>query len=515
MRSQPIRASYLLHRIADTRARLATTPNLANEDLTELVLEVATEARRGISFARLERRLLAAAAIDVSSLAAAVRLFSGLGPGAFDLTYPNGARLDVNARLLSLEDLVASLETPEKLDQWEVVLRLGTLGDCGVDVLLMGLTSRVTEVETLRAMVSAKLDMVDDARLLTLLAQYRAETSPERSNRIELGPPICASDFLTNVAASELRARIAEYVTWVRPQSERRQALAGQSLFPADYVGVARILSWTPTSVADDDLSPAESTVARSTARLSVWWKGDKAPLADAFGISRDGILLAGRAFQEAARHRDELRRGEAALDELQQLVRIMDRMQASDSPIARGLRAYKLGLEVATPHIEVKASRAEIYLQRHICRFLVEREIWAIGTKFGRSEADIRAEDDLDVFVIEVKRLRRAPSEAELIANVSQLLQYMDQAPMHRCGVLAIYNFSDVPIAATQAFLRGRVLILPINLGPNRPSEARTSIVIEEPKTEDEWFRMLHIKPVRRDVPKQTRMRTTRKKRR
>ncbi|MCC7171243.1 MAG: hypothetical protein IT459_12395 [Planctomycetes bacterium] len=95
-----------------------------------------------------------------------------------------------------------------------------------------------------------------------------------------------------------------------------------------------------------------------------------------------------------------------------QQAVRVLD-------PVEKALRAYKLGLEAMDQHLRAEyVVKRELRLQRELCRFLVEREIPAYGTKFGRSEVDLRAEQPRRSVVIEVKLLKKAPP---LCANVAR----------------------------------------------------------------------------------------------
>jgi len=42
--------------------------------------------------------------------------------------------------------------------------------------------------------------------------------------------------------------------------------------------------------------------------------------------------------------------------------------------------------------------------LQKELCKFLLERNIFSVGTKFGRSETDLLAELPTEGFIIETK---------------------------------------------------------------------------------------------------------------
>lgn len=77
------------------------------------------------------------------------------------------------------------------------------------------------------------------------------------------------------------------------------------------------------------------------------------------------------------------------------------------EGSVERAVRNYKLGLEVMAQDIRAEfVKKSELRLQREMCRFLVERDIRAYGTKFGWSEVDLRADDPLGAVVIETKLL-------------------------------------------------------------------------------------------------------------
>ena len=108
----------------------------------------------------------------------------------------------------------------------------------------------------------------------------------------------------------------------------------------------------------------------------------------------------------------------------------------------------YKLGLEVMAPEILVEMrKKGELLLQKELCKFLVERNIFAVGTKFGRSETDLFAEHGGEEYTIEAKvfRAKRLLSQSALKRAVVQLQNYLDQRPSTPRGILVIYNLPTI----------------------------------------------------------------------
>lgn len=438
---------------------------------------------------------MAERAIDAATLRRGVELIASIPVDAYELVFPDGQRFDIESRRTRLRTLVASLSDWHRLDELEVQLRLTFGADSAFGALLMALAQRRPEVDQLMALVREKCNLPIDEEMVELWSRCLAEVSPTRETKLEVDPSVVPRAFFSIGRPSELREKIAAYITWIKPRLERRQALRGQTRFPAEAVGVARVLSWSRAS-ATAALSFSERSLIRSIVRLAGWFsqREEADMFAQAAGLDSQGALASGTVGRDV-RGREELQNVAAILDELRQVVRVAGHLSGADSAVTRALRAYKLGREVMGPSGDgLSAKTPELRLQQHLCRFLVEREIPAMGTKFGRSEADVRSEDSWGVHVVEVKRFDVAPSEKSIQAWAVQLLSYMDHEPMRRFGVLALFNFSDVPIFAPGSFFRGRLCVLPINLCARSPSQRKGSLLVEEPLTDQELFRVLRI---------------------
>jgi hypothetical protein len=135
------------------------------------------------------------------------------------------------------------------------------------------------------------------------------------------------------------------------------------------------------------------------------------------------------------------------------------------------------------TPEIHVEMTKkGELLLQKELCKFLVERNIFAVGTKFGRNETDLFAEHGGEEYTIEAKvfPVKRSLSQSALKRAVVQLQNYLDQRPSTPRGILVIYNLTDALLTASRTWIQGRYWILPINLQALPPSRRKRSFVIE-----------------------------------
>ena len=164
-------------------------------------------------------------------------------------------------------------------------------------------------------------------------------------------------------------------------------------------------------------------------------------------------------------------------LSVLEQLVHDAIDVETTPRPLVDLLHAFKLGMEVCSAQeLKELPKEPEVELQRLLLRFLVERNVAAVGTKFARSETDLRVDDAFGAIVIEAKKLRTLPSEKKMKAWLSQLGSYMDQAPIRNMGVLLFFNFSNgsIIVPSEARFGNDRYHVVAINLCPDSPSKSR-----------------------------------------
>lgn len=168
---------------------------------------------------------------------------------------------------------------------------------------------------------------------------------------------------------------------------------------------------------------------------------------------------------------------------ELRTLARAINRHVAYGGPVEVALIQHQLGCEVLNADIrDDMQKKSELRLQRELCKFLLERHIYSVGTKFGQNELDLLAEDPFRVgYMIEVKKYSKPPSRVQLQANLVQLQRYMSQSPVPRLGILVVFNFSSTLITAPRRWFSDRFWILPINMLSASASRLRRSISIDE----------------------------------
>ncbi len=203
---------------------------------------------------------------------------------------------------------------------------------------------------------------------------------------------------------------------------------------------------------------------------------------------------------------------------ELEKLVRIAERRQVHVAgTIERALQSFKLGFEVAFDPNDTASKelgrRREEFFQRLVIKFLVERDIPAFGTKFGRSEVDIHASDVVGPLVIETKIITGNVSESGFNRWLTQLGSYMDQAnPSILRGSLVIFNFGDLPIFVSVKSMRVRYLITVLNLCTPTASKRTGHIEVRESA---EPGRLVDVLRVGAREPPASTKRTAKKKKR
>ena len=373
------RAEYLLHRLGALREGPPSAPDTRDawfdEDVQDVILEVAEYLRVALDLPRLDDELVGRSRVDTKAIDEVLgwlRVEAERTPPSYGLALPDGKELEWRERLAGLEGLVRGLEGAEALEELEVSLRLALAGDGSFDTLLVALSPESTVRGQIAQSLRKKLEIANDKLVMDLWAHLRAETDPSRQVYIEVDESIAPPSFFDLGDPKSARERIARYLADVRPRLERRMMERGISRFPADAAGAISILSWTSTP-STHAWSTTDRLAIRSLGRVCDCWAGSKDGLAAALGVRVRGYFVGGRAEQEAKRSRDLLGRGarppgaRRALTELEKLVRIADQRSVEpERPVERALHDYKLGLEIVAPDLlSDRKMRDELRLQR------------------------------------------------------------------------------------------------------------------------------------------------------
>ena len=317
-------------RIAAVRSRAPEGKShpWVDEDIDDVLAEVAEYLRHHLRVPELERELVSRSQIDAVSLDQAVRWFeeiAGQTPPPFSLRFPDGTEFDSADNIRRLRDVISGLLRPEGLEEMEVLLRLGMFADKAFSLLLASLPEKAPVRAQLERHLLGKLALLNDTQATDLWARMRREVDPSRSNHIPVDPSVVDLHFFDIADAPDARAKVARYLSHVRPLLLRTMFDSGQSKWPTGDIGIATMLSWTPTP-STREWGLHDDIVIRSLGRLSVCVGDDKTRLAAALGVSERGYLLGGRAEQEARRRLKLFSEAEvpprAIFDELEKLVR-------------------------------------------------------------------------------------------------------------------------------------------------------------------------------------------------
>lgn len=495
-------ANYFLQRIGDLEPLVADIPTeLLQEDLTGLILDVLAYAGRTIDMEDLNRTLLARSHIDVETLRQSVTIFEGLqldGPYHF---LPS-RYLDTASLLEGYRTFVDRLaEEAPTLGARRLEVRLNLDSD-PLEYLLLCAASDGADLTPIIEIVRNKLNLVDEDSIVDVWSRIQSEFSLDRVCFMHADSDIIPVNWLRTTTMDDLKHKIAHYVVDLKPRLTLRMYEAGRDGLPfTGTPSVARLLSLA-VSAAVKPISQVKLDLARSLGRLHSYWveilSQKRINFHRALGLG-DNISFAdsqehqGAVEQVSGKDTDTER---LILYEVKKIVRATHSLSVYESPVEKALTQYKLGLEVMAPEsIDDLSEKNELRLQKRLCRFLLERGIFAVGTKFGRSEIDLLAELPNDGYVIETKVYKHRPgiTERTLKSNLTQLQAYMDQSPTRRRGILVIYNFTSTVVSAPRHWVGGRFWFLPINLQREPPSGRSRSLTIE---AGDDLIRVLNIRP-------------------
>lgn len=240
-----------------------------------------------------------------------------------------------------------------------------------------------------------------------------------------------------------------------------------------------------------------------------------------ATGLSEDSWVC--RTYSQSLTAGEDLSPPTDEVKRMSLLLKVVGRLRAQlntwfsfETPIERALLQYKLGYEVMLPDSRKRIPKGthELKLQKELCKFLLERNVFTFGTQFGQSEVDLMQQQPGDTLVIEAKIYRRSASSSSLRANLAQLQNYMDQQEFTSRGVLVIYNLTNTLLLPRERrWIRGRYWILPINLGTDTPSRRKRSLMFEEGRDGELLQVVKNDASVKKKAPKKAAKKKTPKK--
>jgi hypothetical protein len=267
------RVTLVAHRCA--RAPCATKGERAwvQEDLPVLTLDVCRTVAPSLGVEKLDAWLGADASVDADALGRALELLRR--PAVDDFNMPGSTEFSVVARLGTLGEFVERARRAAALSPLEWALQRSLIGDGQFDGLLIALRGHDEIRASIRNEVRLKLSALGDEDVLDLLSRYESETSGARDVRIELDRAIADRSIFRVANADAARDRCADYIAIARPLLERRMLEKGLTYLPADFVGIASILSWQQSSPVR--LRPLDAQVISSVCRIAACcgtWRG-------------------------------------------------------------------------------------------------------------------------------------------------------------------------------------------------------------------------------------------------
>jgi hypothetical protein len=456
-------------------------------ELESLTYSILGEVKDWINIPDLEQRLHTHRDIDTGSLG---KLYDSLSEASKKgklqkRISPSGAVLDPDEQLRLLsEHLETIAEQQRRLGQTEVQLRLEMLLDGVIEKLLMTVPVGDVVLSDIRELVSKKISLVSDDDVMVLWGGVQKDF---RSDEDFPGFPLDdeARRFLAIAGIEAVRARLSEYLVVYRPQLKRRAIEEQRSVWLHLSPGVARLLA-LKDGRGLQPITHDEVNFLRTLHSIALLWKKclrqKPEQLSQFLGTLSDGFVITGegrKLLEKEVRH-DGQQQACSLLLQLRKVLSYSEILGKSVSGVEELLWAHKLGLEVCLPDSRDEVRGNEESIQRHLCRFLVERGIQAFGTKFGQSQIDLLLQRGGEQYVVETKKYKRRVTGKQIKKDLVQLQMYMTQKFAAPRGVLLIYNLTDTVICPPSKWIKGRFYILAINLGIRTPSNKERSIHIE-----------------------------------
>lgn len=464
-------------------------------DLKDVTLEVLEDCDRSLGFAAIEAKLAVFVRTDLGTLKAVSLALREAGVTDKTLSLETGPQISAAEELKKFDEHIEMIDkNSARFGRIEILLRLELDIDARLERVLSCFVANDHQLpQKLYELGIEKISGLREEEISKIWSSIRAEFQPSQFREdahLKVIPPIVDDSFFVTEDSTELPAKICDFILRIRPHLRVELQKRGQQAFYKGLLGPARLFSLHKHDPAALPTTFETSTL-RCLSRVFVFWKedlyGEPGHFLDSLQLDRDGLVSAGytddNLYEEKNKpSQDTGIRYRQFFSDLRLLVLFAERRIPLSGASEDLLWRYKLSREIAhDPNLTQKAH--EIFLQRDLCKFLVEHGVYAYGKKFGRSEIDLLIEQPAEVFVIEAKRLKTPLRESDLEKYLSQLQVYIDQEPSTSRGILALFNFSQTRLVASRIWLKGRFWILAINLADITPSRTKSSITIEPGK--------------------------------
>ncbi len=471
--------------------------DLIKGDLKTFVRSLFESLGKGINFKDIETRLNDLQKIDLDAISKAAELFNREEFLECSFTFNTGKKNYLKEELDRLLDTLKKLKEDEvKLGLTELLFRLEWSAN-GIFQQMICILGDKTPIKQLQGMIEKKLKVIPDNDIKILWSYIKEELSDKRLG-FSYDKEILGADFLKPCSIDDLRKRITQYLTIFRPKILVKSFKAGQTAVPIFSFGIARILGIHKYYAKDLNLN--EFMIIKIINRITEFWEqilyAKKDELCNLLGISPEGRIVSFETIDDIGgkvwfdkHNTDRITSYKLVLYELRRLLKITDYYVTRQTDIEKALFHYKLKYEIFAKEnaskFQKKDAPKELYLQKEICSFLLERDIYSYGKQFGASEIDLMVDQPGETFIIETKIYKNIAKletiEQHIKSNIIQLSDYLDKETSSAYGILVIYNTTDVLIQSPNTWLQKRFWILPINISKITASQRKKSIRIEE----------------------------------
>jgi hypothetical protein len=471
---------------------------LIESDFKNFIENLFSSLNQSVNVREIEEKLDDIQATNLSSLKNALKLFDKKDFKERSITFDK-SEIKFLDSYNSLKKLLATIEKNEtSLGPAEIILRLEWLGNSAFEQMLYILDSKAPLCK-LKEMIQNKLNSIDDNELKIIWAHIKSDFGDQDFN-FEYNAEILGKNFFNIKDISDLRSKIADYICELRPKILLARFHKGKSTCPILSFGIATILAIQNSNL--NSLTFDELNIAKIINRTAEFWHAayhiDKNRLFSYLGISPSG-RIANLNSRDTEGDMDGNWHDFSEVDisdfriiicEIRRLLNILDYYVTYQSKIENVLKKYKVKYEIFSKdnYVKFKKKRApnELYLQKELCAYLHENDIYAYGKSFGRSEIDLIIKNELgEVFVVETKIHKTGKKvgtiEKCIKKDIIQLSEYLDAESTSARGILVIYNLTNAFIERPRIWLQKRFLILPINISEITASERKQSIRIEE----------------------------------
>jgi len=452
----------------------------------------------GINFRDIETRLKDLQKIDLDAIYNAAKLFDKAEFYKCSYVFNSGKKIYLKDELDDLlKELKKMKKDAEKLGKINLLFQLELYTNSDFEQMICILGDKAPTIK-LQAMIDGKLKGLSDNDI-KILWSYIKEEFRNKRHGFTFDTKILGTVFFKPCGIDNLRKRITQYLVLFRPKIIVKRLKAGQTSTPIFSFGIARILGIHKSYVKDLNLN--ELMIIRIINRVIDFWENilncKKDELCKPLGLSPEGCIVSYETMEDKTNKNTWFESNttnrntsyKLVLYELRRLLKITDYYITRQTDIEKALYQYKFKYEIFAKEkasiFQKKNTPNELYLQKELCSYLLERDIYSYGKLFGTSEIDLMVDQPGETYVIETKIFKNIARldtiERHITSNIIQLSEYLDKETSAAHGILVIYNTTDVLIQSPNTWLQKRFWILPINISGITACQRKKSIRIEE----------------------------------